>query len=125
MNTTHWHKLTIGDVATELVARGIPRNDGDWTPGNTQWWVWNNPAPSPQEPLCNLVLMGGTAECYWQLGVASDPRCDDVQEVRFIGETPGLDPIGTLSFWPGLDQAIAMCQAVTAAYHASLDRGHL
>ena len=114
---------TISDVTAELVARGIPRSDhGSYPPERTVWWVWDRSEPSSDEVLANLVIAGVSNGIAWQMGVFRVDGFEEIAGVNFIGGIcEEQDPIGTLSFWPGLDAAIAMCQSVTSAYLKYMD----
>ena len=116
--------LTIGEIAAELVARGIPRYDGEqddpnWHGPIPAWWI-HHPEPRPNVPKSYLNLIGDTDGDEWQFSIASCACCDAVLRTELIdihGET-----FSYIALWPGLDAAIRFHRHATELLEADMER---
>jgi hypothetical protein len=116
--------LTIGEITAELVARGIPRYDGepgdrDWHGPMPSWWI-HHPEPGPNVPKSYLNLIGESDGNEWQLSVASCACCDAVLRTELIGIHG--ETFSYIALWPGLDAAIRFHRHATELLEADLER---
>jgi hypothetical protein len=115
---------TISEIASELVARGIPRYDHspgsrDWHGPSPCWWI-HRPEPETGAPRTVLGIDGETDGEEWQFTVGSCPCCDAIARVELV-DGDGYS-IGALPFWPGLTEAIQLHRQVNRLWLAELER---
>jgi hypothetical protein len=120
--TTDLH--TIGAVAAELVAQGLPKYDHnpadrDWHGPASCWWV-HHPEPRPRAPRTVIGIDGITGDHAWQFSIHSCHCCDAIVRTELVNIEG--HSIGLLPFWPGLEAAVTLHRHVTRLWEAELDR---